>query len=96
MRRDIHLIQIILEKAADTGRRRLVDFPFPAHEEYEPAVVDEHVRLCEEDGLILAKYLQGGGGFLYHLTSKGHDYLEALDSIGNSGPIRPMGFRKAN
>ena len=90
MKRDIRLIQIILEKAANTGWS---DFPFPDHQEYDPIVVEEHVRLCEEDGLIRAKHLQGGGGFI-QITSKSHDCLDALDSIRDSEPKGEIGFRK--
>lgn len=82
MRRDMDLARRILQavEASDADPREWVELDFV--DEYPKNVVSYHVHLLTDAGLIEAHkaYTLGPDGYNWlpkHLTSSGHDFLEA-------------------
>lgn len=82
MIRDFELIRkILLEVQSSPASAQPFSVEFPS--EYDQAVVNEHVELLIEAGLIkgkLIKALSGVAGMALHgLTWEGHDFIQAAE-----------------
>jgi hypothetical protein len=80
--RDFDLIRkILLEVQASPAGVRPFSVEFP--DKYDQAVVNEHVELLIEAGLIKGKLIKGRSGVvgmaIHALTWEGHDFIQAAE-----------------
>ena len=100
MRRDMELVRKILlyVEAKGDGSSGLIQI-----DDYEQTLIDYHVDIMIDAGLLKGKPLRGGNRVLNHgviLTWDGHDFLDSIknENVWNKikGSIRDKGLELGN